>query len=65
MTRCTLLDTWFNAKSKELDEAEKELKEDLIAGGNKVLGKKELSLMSEKSPVVFKKPAIVVAVSKW
>lgn len=35
MTRCTLLDTWFNAKSKELDEAEKELKEDLIAGGKK------------------------------
>ena len=35
MTRCTLLDTWLNSKSKELDEAEKELKEDLIAGGKK------------------------------
>ena len=23
MTRCTLLDTWFDVKSKELDEAEK------------------------------------------
>tara|TARA_R100000482_G_scaffold66971_1_gene25022 strand:- start:1668 stop:1784 length:117 start_codon:yes stop_codon:yes gene_type:complete len=35
MTRCTLLDTWFDAKSKELDKAEKELKKDLITGGKK------------------------------
>jgi hypothetical protein len=35
MTRCSLLDTWFDAKSKELDKAEKELKKDLIAGGKK------------------------------
>ena len=24
MTRCTLLDEWFDAKSKEIDEAESE-----------------------------------------
>jgi|TARA_R100001443_G_scaffold7122_2_gene16304 hypothetical protein len=32
MTRCVLLDTWFDAKSKELDKAEKEQKKDLITG---------------------------------
>ncbi len=28
-----MLDTWFDAKSKELDKAEKEQKKDLITGG--------------------------------
>ena len=32
MTRCTLLDSWFDAKSKELDKAEKKQKKDLITG---------------------------------
>lgn len=32
MTRCTLLDTWFDAKSQELDKKEKEVKKDLITG---------------------------------
>jgi len=35
MTRCKLLDEWFNAKSKELDEAESEQKKDLITGDKK------------------------------
>ena len=35
MTRCSLLDTWFDAKSKELDKAEKEKKKDLITGEKK------------------------------
>ena len=35
MTRCTLLDTWVDAKSKELDKAEKERKKDLITGEKK------------------------------
>jgi len=35
MTRCTLLDSWFDAKSKELDEAEKKEKKDLITGEKK------------------------------
>ena len=35
MTRCTLLDTWFDVKSKELDKAEKEKNRDLIAGEKK------------------------------
>jgi len=36
MTRCKLLDTWFDAKSKELDKAEKEKKKDLITGEKKL-----------------------------
>jgi len=32
MTRCTLLDTWFDAKSQELDAEEKKEKKDLITG---------------------------------
>jgi len=32
MTRCKLLDTWFDAKSKELDKAEKTQNKDLITG---------------------------------
>ena len=32
MTRCSLLDTWFDAKSKDLDKAEKEKNKDLITG---------------------------------
>lgn len=32
MTRCVLLDEWFNAWSSELDEAEKKEKKDLITG---------------------------------
>jgi hypothetical protein len=32
MTRCNLLDTWFDAKSSELDLAEKKEKKDLITG---------------------------------
>ena len=35
MTRCTLLDGWFDAESKKLDEAEQQEKKDLIAGGKK------------------------------
>jgi len=35
MTRCTLLDSWFDAKSKQLDKKEKELKKDLITGDKK------------------------------
>lgn len=32
MTRCEYLDAWFDVKSKELDEAEKKQKKDLITG---------------------------------
>ena len=32
MTRCTFLNSWFDSKSKELDEAEKKEKKDLITG---------------------------------
>tara|TARA_R110002072_G_scaffold45239_6_gene125978 strand:+ start:3166 stop:3273 length:108 start_codon:yes stop_codon:yes gene_type:complete len=32
MTRCTYLDSWFDAKSKELDEEETKQKKDLITG---------------------------------
>jgi|TARA_A100001201_G_C3960043_1_gene162339 hypothetical protein len=32
MTRCKLLDEWFDVKSKELDKAEKEAGKDLITG---------------------------------
>ena len=35
MTRCNLLNTWFDAKSKELDKAEKQKKRDLITGEKK------------------------------
>ena len=35
MTRCSLLDTWFDAKSKELDKAEKKENKDLITGEKK------------------------------
>ena len=35
MTRCKMLDTWFDAKSKELDKAESKQKKDLITGGKK------------------------------
>ena len=35
MTRCTLLDTWFDVKSKELDEAENQQGKDLITGEKK------------------------------
>jgi len=35
MTRCKLLDQWFDAKSKELDEEEKKQKKDLITGEKK------------------------------
>lgn len=35
MTRCTLLDTWFDAKSKDLDKAEKKAGKDLITGEKK------------------------------
>ena len=40
MTRCTLLDTWFDAKSKELDVAENQQGKDLITGEKKWVGKK-------------------------
>ena len=39
MTRCNLLNTWFDAKSKELDKAEKEKNKDLITGEKKWVGK--------------------------
>jgi len=32
VTRCKMLDTWFDAKSKELDLAEKKQNKDLITG---------------------------------
>ena len=35
MTRCNYLDGWFDAKSKELDEAESKQKKDLITGDEK------------------------------
>tara|TARA_R100000329_G_C7569101_1_gene201385 strand:+ start:324 stop:431 length:108 start_codon:yes stop_codon:yes gene_type:complete len=35
MTRCTLLDTWFDAQSKRLDKAEAKQKKDLITGDKK------------------------------
>tara|TARA_R100000388_G_C7137172_1_gene108210 strand:+ start:291 stop:398 length:108 start_codon:yes stop_codon:yes gene_type:complete len=35
MTRCNYLDGWFDVKSKELDEAEKKKKKDLITGEKK------------------------------
>jgi hypothetical protein len=35
MTRCTMLDTWFDVKSKELDEEEKNQNKDLITGEKK------------------------------
>ncbi len=35
MTRCKLLDQWFDAKSKELDEEETKQKKDLITGDKK------------------------------
>ena len=39
MTRCNLLNTWFDTKSKELDEAENQQGKDLITGEKKWLGK--------------------------
>lgn len=35
MTRCKLLDQWFDVKSKELDEEENKQKKDLITGQKK------------------------------
>jgi len=35
MTRCVLLDSWLDAKSKELDVAEKKQEKDLITGQKK------------------------------
>jgi hypothetical protein len=35
MTRCVLLDSWLDAKSKELDAAEKKQEKDLITGQKK------------------------------
>jgi hypothetical protein len=35
MTRCKLLDQWFDVKSKELDEEENKQKKDLITGEKK------------------------------
>ena len=35
MTRCKLLDEWFDVKSKELDKAEKKDGKDLITGEKK------------------------------
>ena len=35
MTRCNYLDSWFDSKSKELDEAESKAKKDLITGDKK------------------------------
>ena len=32
MTRCKMLDTWFDAESKKLDQAEHKQKKDLITG---------------------------------
>lgn len=35
MTRCILLDEWFNAQSKRLDQEEKRTGKDLVAGGKR------------------------------
>ena len=35
LTRCNLLDTWFDYHSKRLDEEEKKQKKDLITGEKK------------------------------
>ena len=35
MTRCKLLDKWFDAESKRLDEEEEKQKKDLITGEKK------------------------------
>ena len=35
MTRCKLLDQWFDVKSKELDKEEEKQKKDLITGQKK------------------------------
>tara|TARA_R100000231_G_scaffold136440_1_gene111728 strand:- start:265 stop:372 length:108 start_codon:yes stop_codon:yes gene_type:complete len=32
MTRCILLDSWFDSKSKQLDKEEQKQKKDLITG---------------------------------
>ena len=40
MTRCKLLDEWFDVKSKELDKAEKLQSKDLITGEKKWVGNK-------------------------
>jgi len=32
MTRCTLLDRWFDSESKRLDKEEEKQKKDLITG---------------------------------
>ena len=34
MTRCKMLDTWFDAKSKQLDKEEKKQNKDLRTGEN-------------------------------
>ena len=35
MTRCTLLDEWFNAKSKEVDKEESKTKKCFVTGDEK------------------------------
>ena len=35
MTRCKILDEWFDAQSKRLDKAEAKQKKDLITGDKK------------------------------
>jgi hypothetical protein len=35
LTRCTLLDKWFDAESKRLDKEEEKQKKDLITGEKK------------------------------
>ena len=35
MTRCKLLNEWFDAQSKRLDEKEKETKKDFVTGGKR------------------------------
>ena len=46
MTRCTLLDQWFDAKSKELDKEENKQKKDLITGANIKQGNLIIGLQS-------------------
>lgn len=45
MTRCKLLDQWFDVKSKELDKEEEKQRKDLITGDKKWLGKQKLRKM--------------------
>ena len=48
MTRCTLLDKWFDAESKRLDKEEEKQKKDLITGDKKWNGRIFWRMTKEK-----------------